>query len=620
MEKESGLYDNDLTQENHLHQPIEEDEMRKAGHFKMLSQVAILVVLVGLILGCTPQETLETPPDEPAAEEPAAEEPAAEEPAAEEPAAEETSVTILVPDDPVAFNGLNTDTGYEQAMGELIMLSLAESDPMGNVFPELAVEIPTIDNGGVVFDEDTWSMTVTWTIRDDVYWSDGEQVTVDDVIFTWDVIVEEAWTPAVDYTESIEKVDDFTFIVHFYEGWIFPDYALQFGGEDFFVYPEHYCDAEQGFYEWDCEDQPLSSGPYILEEWVTNDHLTFVRNPNYFEAGKPAIDKVLVQIVPEESVKRALMLEGDADVHYWPDENSATEYQAADNAVEFQKSPTERWVMRLIPNLTAPGDPETPHPFLSDVQVRHAIRMAIDVDTIVDEVFLGMGEPVWTEFFRPPYNVCDIPKPVFDLDGAAALLEEAGWTDSDGDGVRECHGCANADEGTPMTMEFAIYAEYGETLELAQQLIAENLEAIGFDVELLTIEGAIMWAPAEDGGTEMAGNFELDMWDDGYPGLDPTDNLVWTFYLSDNLEDEGFNVGRYVNEDLDAWVDELYTLDEEYRQEVFCEIATILDDELPQILLWSALEMHGVSERLAGVQPSVNDPVTWNVADWTLEE
>jgi peptide/nickel transport system substrate-binding protein len=313
------------------------------------------------------------------------------------------------------------------------------------------------------------------------------------------------------------------------------------------------------------------------------------------------------------------MLEGDADVHYWPGENIIAEYEAADN-VEWVKSPTERWVMRLVPNLTAPGDPETPHPFLSDVQVRRAIRMAVDVDTIINEIFLGFGEPVWTEFFRPPYNVCDIPRPEYDLAGAATLLEEAGWTDTDDDGVRECNGCATAEDGTLMSMEFAIYAEYGETLELAQQLIAENLESIGFDVELAIIEGAVMWAPAEDGGTELSGNFELDMFDDGYPGLDPTDNLIWTYYLSNNIELEGFNVGRYVNEDLDAWIDELYTLDEEYRQEVFCEIATILEDDLPQILLWSALEIHGVSTRLNGVMPSVNDPLTWNVADWTLEE
>jgi len=597
---------------------------------KLWLLTAVMIIAALSLFACAPAETLapaEAPPEPepteaeapPAEVEPTEAPPPEEEPVEPEeppPPAEETSITILIPDNPVAFNGINTDTGYEQALGELVMLQLAETDPDGNRYPELAAEIPTIENGGVEFDEETWSMKVTWKLREDVYWADGEQVTADDVIFTWDALVDAgAWYSAMDYTESLEKIDDFTFIVHYYEGYIFPNYTMQFGGEDFFVYAEHYCDAEQGFYEWDCDDQPLSSGPYILEEWVADDHLTFVRNPNYFEEGKPHIDKVIVQIVPEEPVKQAMMLEGDGDLHYWPAEPASDVYKEPGNGTAYAKSPSERWVMRMIPNLYVKGDRETPHPFLSDKRVRQAMRMAVDVDTIINDVFLGYGVPVWTEFFRPPFDVCDIPRPEFDLEGAAALLEEAGWTDTDGDGIRECHGCENAEEGTPMTMEFAIYAEYGETLELAHQLIAEDWKAIGIDTELQMIEGAIMWAEAEDGGTEIAGLFEMDMWDDGYPGTDPSD-LLWSFYYSES----DWNYGHWANEDMDAWIDEFYTLDEEYRLEVTCEMATILEDELPQILLFSTLEQHGLSERLQGVLPSANDPVTWNAADWTLNE
>ncbi|MBG7609571.1 MAG: peptide ABC transporter substrate-binding protein [Anaerolineae bacterium] len=576
----------------------------------------IALMLMISLVSCTPKPAAEEPgADVPAAEEPAAEEPAAEEPVVEEPMAEETSITILIPDNPVAFNGINTDTGYEQALGELVMLSLAETDPDGQIIPELAAEIPTIENGGVIFDEDTWSMTVTWKLREDVYWADGEQVTADDVIFTWDIVAEEAYVPAVDYTESVAKIDDFTLVVNYYEGYVYPAYALQFGGEDFFIYPEHYCDAEQGFYEWDCDDQPLSSGPYILEEWVADDHLTFVRNPNYFEEGKPTIDEVIVKIVPEEPVKQAMMMEGDADLHYWPAEPASDLYKEPGNGAAYVKSPTERWVMRLTPNMYVKGDPETPHPFLSDKRVRQALRMAVDVDTIVDDVFLGYGVPVWTEFFRPPFNSCDIPRPTYDLAGAAALLKEAGWEDTNGDGINECHGCLNAEEGTLMTMEFAIYAEYGETLELAHQLIAENWKAIGVETELQIVEGAIMWAEAEDGGTEIAGLFEMDMWDDGYPGTDPSD-FIWYPYYSDS----DWNYGHWVNEDADVWIDELFTLYEEDQIGAACELAAILEDELPVILLFSTLEQHGVSERLHGVLPSANDPVTWNIADWTLSE
>ena len=79
-----------------------------------------------------------------------------------EPAEEVSSITILIPEDPVGFNGLVTDTGYEQLLGELIMLSVTDIDPYGEVYPELALELPTLENGGVEFDEDYWTMNVTW--------------------------------------------------------------------------------------------------------------------------------------------------------------------------------------------------------------------------------------------------------------------------------------------------------------------------------------------------------------------------------------------------------------------------------------------------------------------------
>jgi peptide/nickel transport system substrate-binding protein len=278
--------------------------------------------------------------------------------------------------------------------------------------------------------------------------------------------------------------------------------------------------------------------------------------------------------------------------------------------------------MRIFPNLAARGstDPvENPHPILSDVNVRRAIRMAIDVDTIVDEIFLGYSEPMWTEFFRTPY-ICDVPKPEYDPAGAAALLEAAGWTDEDGDGVRECHGCLNAEEGYVMSMELVIYAEYGEALELTQQLIAEMLGDIGIDLELSVIEGNVLWADYASGGLEQTGNFDLNMWDDGYPGIDPTDH-IWYYYTSAAAEpDYGWNIGRWMNDYADYWVDMTYVLDEEYRQETFCTLATLLDEEVPQILLFTAFDAGAHSTRLQGAQATVNDTHTWNVADWQVVE
>jgi ABC-type transport system substrate-binding protein len=111
------------------------------------------------------------------------------------------------------------------------------------------------------------------------------------------------------------------------------------------------------------------------------------------------------------------------------------------------------------------------------------------------------------------------------------------------------------------------------------------------------------------------------LYDDGYPGIDPTDNQLWYYYHTEaGIPDNGWNVGRWSNEDFDAWLDEAYTLDEEYRKEVFCEIGAILDEELPQILLWSAIGADAFSTRLQGGQSTTNDLPTWNVAEWQIME
>lgn len=605
--------------------------MKKRKNIKKCILVVTIILVSVSLYGCngseaniTPTTEAEQPTEAPPVQEPPTEEVVVEPEETEAlPPAEESIAVIVIPQDPLGFNGLVADTGYEATVGELVFLAVSEIDPNGNVYPELALDIPTLDNGGVIFDEDNWTMDVTWTLRDDVFWADGEQVTADDVVFTWNAITDPEmgiWVDGVDYTDSIEKVDDFSFIVHY--NTVYPAYQTQFGGENFNVYPEHYCDASQGFTAWDCNREPLSSGPYILEEWVTGDHLSFVRNPYYFDEGKPYIDRINVQIVPEQSVRKQLMLNGDADLNMWLGETDVVDLEDQPN-VYISYSPSQRWVFRLIPNLAARGtvdSAETPHPILSDVLVRQAIRQAIDVDKIINSVFLGIPEPVWTEFFRPPY-VCDIPRPEYNPDEAIALLEEAGWTDTDGDNVRECHGCLNAEEGYLMEIELMTYGEYGEELELAHQLVGEMLQAIGFKINLSVIEGAVLWADYESGGLEQTGDFDLNFYDDGYPGLDPTDNQLWYYYHTDAGEpDYGWNVGRWSNEDFDAWLDEAYTLDEEYRKEVFCEIAAILDEELPQILLWSAIGADAFSTRLQGGQSTTNDLPTWNVADWQIVE
>jgi peptide/nickel transport system substrate-binding protein len=533
-----------------------------------------------------------------------------------------SSITMVIAQDPPSFNATIEQSGYDVLVMELVMLGLADLDVDGNAYPELAAELPTIEDGDVVVDEDNGIMDVTWKLRQDVKWSDGTPVTADDVVFTYNAIVDPVngyWIPGIDYVDSVEKTDDYTVVVHY--NTIYPGYLTQFGGYLMAIWPAHYCDANQGFTQWDCGREPLSDGPYVLTEWVAGNHMTFARNPYYFEAGKPAIDEIVVQIIPDENVRKQMLIQGDADLDMWTTEPVIAELQNESNVV-VSLSPYTRWVMRIVFNLAAKGttDPvATPHPILSDVRVRRAIRMAIDPETISKEFFLGYANVVWTEFFRPPYNKCDIPKPAFDPEAAKTLLEEAGWIDQDGDGIRECHGCTTgAEDGYMMEMEFMTYSGYGEALELTQQFIAEELGAIGIKLNQSVVEDTLLWASASEGGLEQTGNFDMDIWDDGYSGSDPTD-FLWGYYYSTAAEpDAGLNYGRFINTQVDELIDASYTLDEAVREDVFCQLAGILDDELPQLILFTTVDANSHSARLQGVQSNPNEIITWNAADWTL--
>ena len=537
------------------------------------------------------------------------------------PAAESSGIVIIIPEDPPSFNPIVADTGYDSLVMELVMLGLSDIDANGNVFPELAAELPSLENGSVVVDEDAGSMSVTWKMREDVQWADGTPVTADDVIFTYESIADPemgGWIPGIDYIDSVEKTGDYSFTVNYAS--IYTGYLTQFGGEQVVIWPAHYCDASQGFAAWDCARQPLSNGPDVLSEWVNGDHMTFTKNEKYFEAGKPSIEKITVRIIPDASVRKTMLINGDADLNMWATEPMIAELEGQPN-VKVSQSPENRWVVRVFFNLAANGttDPvATPHPILSDLRVRQAIRAAIDVDTISKEFFLGYAKPAWTEFIREPY-VCDIPRPGFDPKAAAALLDEAGWKDTDGDGVRECRGCETAEEGYVMEMDFHTYAEFGEPLELTQQYIAEQLGKLGIKLNLKVVEGSILWAASTDGGIEQSGNFDMDIWDDGYAGVDPTD-FLYQYYAAASAEpDYGYNFMRWSNDEFEELLGGVYTLDETQRKQDFCKMAAILEEELPILPLFTAVNADAHSARLQNVQSSANDLVTWNAADWTLK-
>jgi len=528
----------------------------------------------------------------------------------------DNAIFIPIPIDPPSFNAYINDTGYEELIGELVFGALAELGPDGQYYPELALDVPGPDNGGLSAD----GLTVTWQLRPGLRWSDGEPFTSADVRFTWDALRQSGiYAPGFSLITDIETPDDLTAVVHYSE--FYPNYRLQFGGEGTGIFPQHQCGAPDEMLFWDCNLQPVSLGPFVLAEWQPGERLVFNPNPNFWIPDRPLAEQ-LVFVIEADAERRARMLEREnAVLDMWTDEPELSKLDEAENVIVFGATPA-RFVLRLVPNLSAfnTADAAQPHPILSDLAVRQAIRLAIDVPRLNEEVFNNRAVPIDTELARAG---CAVNGLRFNPEAAKRLLAQAGWLDEDEDGTRECHGCKLATEGTPLEFDSYYYAEFGDTLKKTHRQIELMLFDVGINIHPQAKEGVDLWGTWRDNGIEVRGTFHLDLWDDGYYGIDPTDYLYDLYdpraipTVDDPLA--GLNVMRYRNPALIDPFDALRTpLPDARRQAIFCQIAGILNDDLPVIPLLALPDYYAISPRLQGVAPHIYDAVTWNAGDWLL--
>jgi ABC-type transport system substrate-binding protein len=208
---------------------------------------------------------------------------------------------------------------------------------------------------------------------------------------------------------------------------------------------------------------------------------------------------------------------------------------------------------------------------------------------------------------------------------AQALLDDAGWilTDPEADPVRRCRGCGTTEDGAPLILDSYTYLEHGRDMLAAHDLIAEMLAEVGIQLNRQVVEGGKLWDTWENEGIELRGNFDLDLWDDGYFGVDPTSYLADLFdprsIPTRNNPLAGLNISRYRNPDLADLFDALHTpLPANRRRALLCELAITLDQDLPQLPLLALPDAYGVNLELQGVSPHIYDTITWNAGDWQL--
>ena len=528
-----------------------------------------------------------------------------------EPAGRGGTVALIIPEEPAGLNRYLADAAIVYQVSDATVIGLTTPNEKGEYTPRLAAELPTIS-------EDM--KTVTWKLREGLKWSDGQPLTSDDIKFTWEAVSNPGsgafnQTAGFDLIESIETPDDLTAIVHYSEPFV--GYLGQFSAA---LLPRHATGTPEEMSTWAYNMKPVAAGPFIVTDWRSGESITMDRNPNYYEEGKPYLDKLVFRIIPEPAAQTALMINSEAQVHLWPGEDKVVYDEALSGAGQQVLVPGI-WNMAIDFNLSKPGDDDPsgaePHPMLGDIRVRQAISHAIDYDTLITEVLNGQVTSSTNPFAYGWYK-CDIPRMYnYDVEKAKALLTEAGWVESP-DGIRVAQGAQYAEDGTRLSMELQGYTSF-DPLDRTEQFIVENLKAVGIEANIQNYDFSIIFGSFADGSPRMTGDFDMLIYDRGFY-LEPQGD-VQSSYLSTNIptdeNPDGGNIFRWQNPKADAAIEAAGgTFDQAARRDAYCELGRLIQEDAVQNYIYLFQDGYGFSNKLEGYTVSTWGSMTWDVQNW----
>ncbi len=511
---------------------------------------------------------------------------------------------------------------------------LADFDKDGNLTPILAVEIPSFENG----DLDKDNKFVIWKLRRDVFWSDGERFTADDVKFTYSYIVDpEVNISASEYGQitNVEALDDYTIKVTFKD--VNPAWALPFVGIRGVILPKHIFESYKATNarEAPANILPIGTGPYrakdpgikpqevllLGSQVVKTTKIVFEPNPFYRFPEKIAFKQVVWRAGGEiTESNRLLFEEGSIDIVF---SVSSTQIPLNSKGKILLTTPTG--VERILFNFTDPGKPsqdgeysslQVPHPLFSDKRIRQAFAYAINRKELIEKVYEN-GVTANAILVSPPQYLSQNNFYEYDLEKAKKLLDEAGYIDTNSDGFRE-------KDGVKMKVLFQAYVTPYE--QQAQQVIKENLNAIGIDVELKKTDAGIMFG-AGTSNPDSISRFNADMAifattsDNFDPAAFMESWLCKRIPQKSNNWSIGNNNERWCSPAFDDLLEQTKTeLDPAKRQEMFIQLNDMLVEDAAMIpLVWDRYAL-GVNVDLVGLNPTPWDALAWNIQDWRFTQ
>ena len=446
--------------------------------------------------------------------------------------------------------------------------------------------------------------SVTFYLRQDVFWHDGEQTDAHDVAFTYEAVTDPAtafpnaafWDKYVQGPDGVEVIDDFTVRISMEPHAEFLDPFRSVG-----ILPEHllgdvpHAELKQHPYGSQC---PVGNGPFVFYSHEAQNRWVFEANPAFPPplGGRPFIDRYIYRVVPEQTTMLTELLTGGIDVYTGvaPDQ-AQTIVDDAD--LELINFPARMYVFVGW---------NARRPQLADPRVRRALAMGTDRETIVEAILQGYGTVAHSGV--PPFHWAFAEEGVdrieYDPEGARALLEEAGWIDRDGDGVRE-----NADG---LDLEIVLKYNSGnqqrqDIAEIMQSQLADVGVAIRPQiVEMTTLIGQLTDAELRDFDAVVMGwvvEFKLDDTD---------------LFRSDRI-DQPYAWSGTDNPEVDRLLEELTnTIDRDDARAIWTEYQDVLMAEQPYLFFYFPDRIIGVNRRLQNVQ--MDQRGVWqNIREWYVD-
>ncbi len=384
-------------------------------------------------------------------------------------------------------------------------------------------------------------MVVTFTVRSDIRWSDGEPLTADDSIYAFELAADPA-TPTdkhiVERTADYRAVGKHQAVWQSVPGFLDRAYSMNF----WHPLPRHAwggLSADELLTAELSTREPLGWGPFALREWVSGDSITVEPNPFYFRAseGLPRVDEVTFRFMADGEELAQRFLAGTCDV-VTHEASAALDLEeiSASPAVKVVTTQDNSWEL-LAFGISPASDYHRPDLF-EDVRVRQAIAQCVDRQTLANEAlatggrvlhgYLPPDHPVYGPSVQPSERMTVWSH---DPEAGKLLLAQAGWYDEDGDGVREAHGVPGTAEGTPYQVTYK--TTDGPLRLRTATLLQAQLEACGIEVTLQTEPASVLFAPGPEG--EIFGRrFDLAQF-----SWQVTPDPLCDIFLSSQIPDEG---------------------------------------------------------------------------------